>query len=492
MAVLEEARPAASRTQPAGLLRSRVAILAAFALYAGLLAFVIPHHEAWFDEGQAWLIARDSNLGNLFSRLAYEGQPGLWHLILMVPAKTLPYSAINWISGAFGALGVYVFLTRSPFPTPVKVLVPFTFFLFYQYAVVARNYVLIPVVLFAIAAMYRRRTEHPVAFAALLFVLANTSTHGFLIAASLAAIEGVELLVRSKNLGSRPARRELLPLVVLGLGMAAVAFALRPPADRTFAVAGLHTPGIKEFFVVVFGMLNNSLADNKLVLFPFLAAGLWFLRRRRALHLFVVPAGALLIFFAFVHRAAWHEGVLFLVWVFAFWLALENEPAEPAPSDRFSRLAALSLLAVVCLFQIYWSFATAKNDVNEPYSGSRDLAHYIKENDLQDSTIFGVHWSSMAVNPYFEGNVYANYDAPGDVSFWEWSDKNEMVEDYRTIDLLAPDFVVVPVKVPGMEDPANAQLKHYEQRAVFGGNMYWKTGVLEPDLYILFERKDSP
>lgn len=492
MAVLEETRPADLRSRLAGLPGSRAASLAAFGLYSALLAFVIPRHEAWFDEGQAWLIARDSNLGNLFSRLAYEGQPGLWHLILMIPAKTLPYAAINWISGALAALGVLVFLARSPFPTPVKVLVPFTFFLFYQYAVVARNYVLIPVVLFAIAASYRRRKERPAAFAALLFVLANTSTHGFLIAASLAAIEGVELLVRSWKQRTWPERRALLPLIVLGLGMAAVAIALRPPTDRTFAVAGLHSPGFKEFFVVVFGMLNNSLAGNKLVLLPFLAAGLWFLRRRRVLHLFVVPAGALLVFFAFVHRAAWHEGVLFLVWIFAFWLALENEPAKTSPSDRNSRLAALGMLAVVCLFQIYWSLKSAANDVKEPYSGSRDLAHHIKENGLQNSTIFGVHWASMAVNPYFEGNVYANYDAPGDISFWEWSDKNEIIEDYRTIDLLAPDFVVVPVKVPGMEDAANEQLVHYRQRAVFWGNMFWKTGILEPDLYILFERRDSP
>lgn len=281
-----------------------------------------------------------------------------------------------------------------------------------------------------------------------------------------------------------------MPLIALGLGMAAVAFALRPPTDRTFAVAGLHTPGFKEFFVVVFGMLNNSLADNKLVLFPFLAASLWFFWRRRVLHLYAVPAGALLVFFAFVHRAAWHEGVLFLVWIFAFWLALESEPRDTSASDRNTRLAALAMLAIVCLFQIYWSFKTAVNDVQGPYSGSRELANYIKENDLQDSSIFGVHWSSMAINPYFEGNVYSNYDAPGDVSYWEWSDKNEIVEDYRTIDLLGPDFVVVPIKVAGMETPAFSGLKHYEQRAVFDGSMFWKTGSLEPDIYLLFERRD--
>lgn len=489
MAVLEETAPAESRSRPAGLPWARVASFTAFAVYTGLLAYIIPHHEPWFDEAQAWLIARDSNLGNLFSRLAYEGQPGLWHILLMIPARTLPYTAINWISGAIAVLGVYVFLTRSPFPTPVKVLIPFTFFLFYQYAVIARNYVLIPLVLFGIAAMYRTRAGHPVAFAALLFVLANTSTHGFLIAGSLAAIEGVGLLARSRKLGRRPERRALLPLLALGAGMAAVAFALRPPADRTFAVAGLNTPDFEEI-VALFGMLKNSLAGNQLVFFPALAASLWFFHRRKVLHLYAVPTGVLLIFFTFVHRAPWHEGILFLVWIFAFWLALENKPREPSRHDRYSAQVALAMLAVVCLIQIGWSFRSAADDVNSAYSGSRDMANYIKENNLDDSTIFGVHWSAIALNPYFDENIYGNYDAPGDVSFWEWSEKNEIIEDLRMIDLLAPDFVVIPIKRAGMEKSAFDQLVHYEQRVVFWGEMFWKGGSLEPDIYILFERTD--
>lgn len=64
------------------------------------------------------------------------------------------------------------------------------------------------------------------------------------------------------------------------------------------------------------------------------------------------------------------------------------------------------------------------------------------------------------------------------------------IDDFRTIDLLGPEFVVVPIKVAGMEKPASAGLKHYEQRAVFNGGMFWKTGILEPDIYVLFERKD--
>ena len=47
-----------------------------FALYAILLAAVVSEHEPWMDEAQAWLLAKDSSLTELFVKyLRYEGSP---------------------------------------------------------------------------------------------------------------------------------------------------------------------------------------------------------------------------------------------------------------------------------------------------------------------------------------------------------------------------------------------------------------------------------
>ena len=41
-------------------------------------------HEPWFDEAQAWQIARSASLREiLFEIPHYEGHPQLWHLILL-------------------------------------------------------------------------------------------------------------------------------------------------------------------------------------------------------------------------------------------------------------------------------------------------------------------------------------------------------------------------------------------------------------------------
>ena len=72
--------------------------------------------------------------------------------------------------------------------------------------------------------------------------------------------------------------------------------------------------------------------------------------------------------------------------------AFASACGEKSDSELQGGEAPVQDLAIVCAVQIYWSFRTVVNDVRGPYSGSRDLASYIKENDLTESTIFGVHF----------------------------------------------------------------------------------------------------
>src|SRR4051812_40575150 len=59
----------------------------ALAAWCALVAWVLPLHEPWFDEAQAWLIARDATLWEILGRMSYEGSPPLWHLLLAPLAK---------------------------------------------------------------------------------------------------------------------------------------------------------------------------------------------------------------------------------------------------------------------------------------------------------------------------------------------------------------------------------------------------------------------
>jgi len=75
---------------------------------------------------------------------------------------------MGWISAVIAAAGVYVLLRFSPFPFVLRALLPFTYFIAYQYAVVSRSYVLFPVLCFGVAAVYRLARPRPLLMAVLL------------------------------------------------------------------------------------------------------------------------------------------------------------------------------------------------------------------------------------------------------------------------------------------------------------------------------------
>src|SRR5271163_4633845 len=110
--------------------------------YCAILAIISYHHEPWFDEAQAWLLARDASVPDLFIHyLRAEGTPGLWHLLLMVPAKLgLPYRTMHLLAALFTTAAVAMILWLGPFPLAIRAVIPFTYFLAYQYSVVARSY----------------------------------------------------------------------------------------------------------------------------------------------------------------------------------------------------------------------------------------------------------------------------------------------------------------------------------------------------------------
>src|SRR5580658_3664985 len=155
--------------------------------YALLVALTIHFHEPWADEAQSWLLGRDASLADLWGRLLhYEGTPGLWQTLLHALIRLgLPYSAYNFVSGILGLTAVCLLLRYAPLPFFIRILLPFTYYLCYQYAIVARSYALIAPLLFAIALIYREAPRKLGLITALLCLLAGISTHGFLISASL-------------------------------------------------------------------------------------------------------------------------------------------------------------------------------------------------------------------------------------------------------------------------------------------------------------------
>ena len=72
-------------------------------------------HEYWADEANAWLIAADSSLIDLFTKYLHtDGHPALFHLIIKsFQLVGLNYDNFRIISLTFSTLGIALFLFKS-------------------------------------------------------------------------------------------------------------------------------------------------------------------------------------------------------------------------------------------------------------------------------------------------------------------------------------------------------------------------------------------
>ena len=148
----------------------------------------VSYHEFTYDEAQAWQIARTASWKDIVLFIpVFEGHPPFWHLLLAVPAKLgFSWHVVYGILGFAGLLAsACLLLFKSPFPRWVRCLLPFNFFLFYQYSIVVRPYCLIMPIIFLLALFFPQKDKRPGLFVGLLAALCACHLYGIAIAGGI-------------------------------------------------------------------------------------------------------------------------------------------------------------------------------------------------------------------------------------------------------------------------------------------------------------------
>ena len=469
------------KTEPARYVipRNRWGVLESLALLTWLLlvGFVSAHHEPWADEAQAWLMARDMPWEALVSHgVRYEGSPALWHSILWLLIRLhASFFDVRWFGEAFAAGGVVLLMWFSPFPRLIRLLLPFTFFLAYQNAVVSRSYVLCAFLAFGSVILLTRQQIYPVATAIALGLLGNLSVHGFVLAVSLLFV--AVAVWRRRAL----ARNGFVPAVALSVVTLTLAVvSAMPPKDVDFP-AGLNI--VRSFhkldgktgvqaapvhagegelpeFIAPASQKHGSSAVHKivrllsLITFPLstfrvlglmLFAALLLISFRSALGwLGLIPYLAMLAVFQSLYLAPRHTGIVFIAFLVSSWLCW---PRRAAPASAVSgwipskaALALLScLLFLLCCEQIAWTVHAARADTSSPYAPGPATARFLQEN-FHGKRIAAFYYHSVAVLPYFSSNIFENQP---EHSYWTWSTDNRISARAPYELLRKPDYVVV-------------------------------------------------
>ena len=123
--------------------KGKVAEIIAFTAFIILSVVMFIFHEPWYDEIQAWMVATDASIGEMIFTLPhYEGHPPFWTLILAIFAKTgVPMEiGLRIPNLIFVGLAAFLVIFKAPFKKWIRCMVPFSYFLFYQYTVICRPY----------------------------------------------------------------------------------------------------------------------------------------------------------------------------------------------------------------------------------------------------------------------------------------------------------------------------------------------------------------
>lgn len=447
---------------------------AVWGLYSIAVLVACAHHQTWADEAQAWLLVRDVPLSSIFGTyLHYEGSPGLFHLVLWILCRLhLTFKGMQYAMGIIAIAGIGVFLRYSPFPTIIRAVLPFTFYLCYQYAVIARSYVAVPLLVFAIAALIGHPRKNVFGLAVVLGLLANLCAQGFALSA------GFAFLAWHRIYRERPVsagwKRPVIAACVLGAFWSVAIVTAWPVKDNMFtpsprllhvlwkhaadespnADTGYKGPAdlqpvephlsklekVEERFNRLYRASMLPITDIPWLSVAIVAVFAAYLFSTGQL-LNLLPYLFLQLFFVLIVARSWHWGLGLVALIGILWISW---PGAGEPNERmWARVLSAALLAMAVI-QIGWTVRAIRTDLTGSYSGDRETAEFLKQR-VEGKHVAGFDFWSIGVLPYFDSNIFENQHKEG---FWLWSKSQD--PDDRVDETMAshPDYVVIGAAFP--------------------------------------------
>ena len=459
-------------------------------LYIILVFIVGYHHEPWGDEAQCWLIARDNSFLNIFfNNTKYEGHPFLWFFIERMFINTHIANSIElyrWkfvLPLFFSAIGVYFFLFKSKFPLIIKCLIPFTYYIFYQNGVITRSHSLSFPMLMIIAAFYHKRFEHPYIYTILLFLTANIAGYTYILTLVLFLFFIVDIIREKKEI-----KKYILNMLITGFLILYSAILMIIPEDNTF---GLDFTEIPYRFYHIAEIYFPVDFDNKLqIILSFVLTLLFYLTLMKAycknvyqIIFFVLLNFPLFIFYVYIYQRPWHYGYAGIFLLFTCWLLTEMNDIKEIPFKK--NILLYVFLTFILGYYIAGNISLSYYDLTDSYDGSKAAAEFIKKHNLLQYKITGVEFRSVALQPYFEKNIYNNYRGATHF-YWHRSFEiqyNFLLNEYTPV-------VVLPLYESDDDFPKIKQKNYYKY--YFKGyltSINYKKRIFEDNsLYVLVDK----
>ena len=429
-----------------GISRATISLVGLYAIYLILLALSINRHELWGDELHSFNIAKaSSTFGDLNYNSRYEGHPPLWYTLLFIVTRFSHEPVyMQYLHFFISALLAFVLVFRLKFSLLQNVLILFSYFFFYEYGVLSRNYALGLFFALLICSEFQKG-EQLKAWKYYLFLFLLTQTHvlGFMLAASFQVY--FLMCLKSENPGMK-----LKHLLFSALMLMPALYFIFPPSnsalgtdfwlsiwtkDRLFMSmqapikAFMPIPAFwedhfwnTEFLIAMqsrFGLLKFILPVLSLFL---LFIVVYILRAdKKALLFFVVNLVLTLTFsLIFPLSSSRYVGFLFVAFIVAFSLSGQSQLLTKKQSSAFYTLLVLQFCGTMIGVSKDWSLPFSEsNHVKSLYTQVPDK-----------STLITDYWCLNDAVAFLDEPVYCvGFNTQKSFLLWDKALKQLMQED---------------------------------------------------------------
>lgn len=382
---------------------------AALAAYSAVVLILVLNHEYWFDEAQAWNIARDNDIAGIFGMMKYEGHPPLWHLVLKIFISFgCSWRALGLISWGASTLAAAVIIFALPAKPYLKAAMLLSGGMLYVNSVIARVYCLINLLVVLLAWIYPHRKKHPLLFGLIVALLADSH----ICMCGLVGIVGIFMLIDYfKDFKTNGVKQNVLNtfgLLIAGTGVVMLILPLLNSLGSNSYAAELNfTVGtvFKKLFMAsseivgsacmgdlpsILGALLSVLIQAALIpTFIFL----W--KKHRAFVITLVFAAFYLAITGVIWHAQPNRGAAFLFTLTAVFIMDRDEPkalskkksvSDSAIVRKFTELNASTestlsvLFALILALTIPTGLKLAADDLTGEFSPYKAAAEFIEKN----------------------------------------------------------------------------------------------------------------
>ncbi|HMK06067.1 MAG TPA: hypothetical protein VK476_00970, partial [Flavobacterium sp.] len=385
----------------------------------------ICHHELWLDEAHHWLLARDSNsVSELLQNTQNEGHPVLWNLLLYAMTRfTLNPFWMQLLHLIIATAAVVVFLRKAPFNWGFKALFIFGYFMFFEYALISRNYILGVFFLFLACSVFESRHKKFILLSVFLALAANVHLIFAVIAFAIFLILIFEQFMEKRSF-RKPAI--LIGCFIFIIGLALSAIQIIPSGSTQFfnhihemPLSDKFTKGFISLFKGLmtipdfrsihfwnsnyFVNLSKPLAAIAGLLLYVVPLLLFFKSRKTLFFVYTALLGTQVFFFLTQMSATRHDGMTFLIIIVGMWIehyfAADDYKLSAALRSNFVGLLKNPIVYGILLIHFFSGIYAYAMDYRYAFTPEKEINDFLKQQHLNTQNILAANCSGTIVSP---------------------------------------------------------------------------------------------